>query len=90
VLSDFRPLYDCNLISAAVTITRGEDLMKYLKKLIARKYGASSTWAGRLLLVLFPHLDRWGMQPNQIDFYAQKIMFLYQNLFNSGRKLSHL
>ena len=32
VLSDFRPLYDCILISAAVTITWGEDLNEVFKE----------------------------------------------------------
>ena len=55
-LSDIRQLYECGIISAAVVITRGEDLNEAFKeitdkdgKAIFRKYGSSSTWMGRLL-----------------------------------------
>lgn len=55
-LNDIRQLYDCGLIGVAVVITRGEDLNEAFKEIndsdgkpISRKYGASSTWIGRLL-----------------------------------------
>lgn len=55
-LTDIRQLYECGIISAAVVITRGEDLNDAFKEItdsdgkpISRKYGASSTWMGRLL-----------------------------------------
>ena len=54
-LSDIRQLYECGIISAAVVITRGEDLNNVFKeitdkdgKAVFRKYGTSSTWMGRL------------------------------------------
>lgn len=60
VINDIRTLFDCNLISAAVILTRGESLNEAFKEIqdsdgkpIMRKYGASSTWVGRLL----PKLD---------------------------------
>ena len=60
VLTSFRTFYDCNLISAAVIITRSADLNSAFKEIfdtdgkpIARKYGSSSTWIGKLL----PRLD---------------------------------
>lgn len=56
VLNDLRQLHDCNLISAAVIITRSADLNEAFKeivdsdgKAVFRKYGSSSTWMGRLL-----------------------------------------
>lgn len=55
-LADIRQLYECGIISAAVVITRGEDLNDAFREIldsdgkpILRKYGASSTWMGRLL-----------------------------------------
>ncbi len=55
-LTDIRQLYECGIISAAVIITRGEDLNDAFKEIvdsdgkpISRKYGASSTWVGRLI-----------------------------------------
>lgn len=55
-LADIRQLYDCGIISVAVVITRGEDLNEAFKeitdengKAVLRKYGASSTWMGRLV-----------------------------------------
>lgn len=55
-LADIRQLYECGIISVAVVITRGEDLNEAFKaitdkdgKPVARKYGSSSTWMGRLI-----------------------------------------
>lgn len=55
-LTDIRQLYECGIISSAVIITRGEDLNDAFKEItdaegkpISRKYGASSTWMGRLI-----------------------------------------
>ena len=51
-----RTYYDCDIISAGVIITRSMDLNKVFKtvldhegKSIMRKYGASTTWMGKLL-----------------------------------------
>lgn len=60
-----RTYYDCDIISAGVIVTRSEELNDVFKtvydydkntkswKLIMRKYGASTTWIGKLL----PRLD---------------------------------
>lgn len=55
-LTDIRQLYECGIISAAVIITRGEDLNEAFKeitdkdgKAVFRKYGSSTTWMGRLI-----------------------------------------
>lgn len=45
----FRAFFDCNVISAAVLLTRSEDLNPVFKELgIMSKYGASTTWMGKL------------------------------------------
>lgn len=56
VLTSLRTSYECGLISAGVIITRSADLTDAFKKItdstgapIARKYGSSSTWMGKLL-----------------------------------------
>ncbi len=50
----FRTYYECGLISAALIITRSEELNPVFKTLgIMNKYGASTTWIGKLL----PRLD---------------------------------
>lgn len=55
-LADIRQLYECGIISTAVVITRGEDLIDAFKEItdkdgraVSRKYGASTTWMGRLI-----------------------------------------
>lgn len=51
-----RTYYDCDIISVGVIVTRSEDLIKvfnYLGKDVAKKYGASTTWMGKLI----PRLD---------------------------------
>ncbi|MDY4610063.1 MAG: BglII/BstYI family type II restriction endonuclease [Sphaerochaetaceae bacterium] len=46
----FRTFYECGIISAAVIITRSEELNGYFKMLgEMQKYGASTTWMGKLL-----------------------------------------
>jgi CRISPR-associated protein Csd2 len=46
----FRAFYECNLISAAVLLTRSEGMNTIFRKLqISAKYGASTTWMGKLL-----------------------------------------
>lgn len=56
----FRTYYDCDVISAGVIVTRAEELNDVFKtvydtdgKPIMRKYGASTTWMGKLK----PRLD---------------------------------
>lgn len=56
VLSDIRSLYEANIISAAVILTRSEDLNDAFREIVDddgkpvfRKYGSSTTWLGRLL-----------------------------------------
>lgn len=51
-----RTYYDCNVISAGIILTRSEELNDLFKELldsdgksILRKYGASTTWMGKLL-----------------------------------------
>lgn len=51
-----RTYYDCDIISAGVIITRSQELNDVFKsvldrdgKPIMRKYGASTTWMGKLL-----------------------------------------
>lgn len=48
----FRAYHECNVISAGVIITRSEELNKVFSQLgpdIKKKYGASTTWEGKLL-----------------------------------------
>ncbi|MDR1916697.1 MAG: hypothetical protein LBQ58_09005 [Synergistaceae bacterium] len=46
----FRAFYECNIISCGVIITRSEQLNPIFSKLgIKQKYGASTTWMGKLL-----------------------------------------
>ena len=48
----FRTFYECNVISCGVIITRDESLNRIfeaLRKKIKKKYGASTTWTGKLL-----------------------------------------
>ena len=50
----FRTYYECGIISAAVLITRSESLNPVFRSLgVMQKYGASTTWMGKLL----PRLD---------------------------------
>lgn len=45
----FRTFFECGVISAAILVTRSEDLNLVFKKLgIQNKYGASTTWMGKL------------------------------------------
>lgn len=49
-----RTYYECDIISVGVIITRSEELNSFFRKLgILSKYGASTTWMGKLL----PRLD---------------------------------
>lgn len=49
-----RTYYDCDIISVGVIITRSESLNPLFKELgIMPKYGASTTWMGKLI----PRLD---------------------------------
>ena len=49
-----RTYYECDIISVGIIITRSESLNEIFKKLgIMPKYGASTTWMGKLL----PRLD---------------------------------
>ena len=49
-----RTYYECDIISVGIIITRSESLNTIFKKLgIMSKYGASTTWMGKLL----PRLD---------------------------------
>ena len=48
----FRAFYDCSLISAGILLTRSETLNPVFASLgdgIKKKYGASTTWMGKLL-----------------------------------------
>ena len=48
----FRTFYECNVISCGVIITRDESLNRIFESLgkkIKKKYGASTTWTGKLL-----------------------------------------
>lgn len=46
----FRAFYDCSLISAGILLTRSESLNPIFSKLgVKTKYGASTTWMGKLL-----------------------------------------
>ena len=46
----FRTFYECNIISCGVIITRSAQLNPIFSKLgIKQKYGASTTWMGKLL-----------------------------------------
>jgi len=46
----FRTFYECNIISCGVIITRSEELNTVFRDLeIMQKYGASTTWMGKLL-----------------------------------------
>ena len=46
----FRTFFECRVISVGVLMTRSEDLDLVFKRLgIMRKYGASTTWMGKLL-----------------------------------------
>lgn len=49
-----RTYYECDIISVGIIITRSKELNETFKKLnISAKYGASTTWMGKLL----PRLD---------------------------------
>ncbi|MBC7768426.1 MAG: restriction endonuclease [Phycisphaerales bacterium] len=49
-----RTFYECGVIAAGVLVTRSESLNTIFKKLgVQQKYGASTTWMGKLL----PRLD---------------------------------
>jgi hypothetical protein len=51
----FRAFYDCSLISAGVLLTRSASLNEVftsLGKKVSGKYGASTTWMGKLLFRL--------------------------------------
>lgn len=49
-----RTYYECDLISAGIIITRSESLNEVFKMYgVMPKYGASTTWMGKLL----PRLD---------------------------------
>lgn len=46
----FRAFHECGVVSAAVLLTRSEELNPVFKKLkVMPKYGASTTWMGKLL-----------------------------------------
>ncbi|GHU70953.1 hypothetical protein AGMMS49992_04130 [Clostridia bacterium] len=46
----FRTFYECGIISCGIIITRSENLNPIFRKLgIMKKYGASTTWMGKLL-----------------------------------------
>lgn len=46
----FRAFHDCGVIGAAVLVTRSGELNDVFKKLgVMQKYGASTTWTGKLL-----------------------------------------
>ncbi|HBN80541.1 MAG TPA: restriction endonuclease [Ruminococcaceae bacterium] len=50
----FRTYYECGIISVAVLITRSESLNEIFRSIgVMQKYGASTTWMGKLL----PRLD---------------------------------
>lgn len=55
-----RTYYDCDMISAGIIVTRSEELNEFFRstigndgKALIKKYGASTTWMGKLL----PRLD---------------------------------
>ena len=49
-LSAMRMYYECNVIDVGVIVTRAEDLNSVFRRLrILKKYGASTTWMGKLL-----------------------------------------
>ncbi len=51
----FRTFYDCSLISAGILLTRSESLNPVFSRLgadVKKKYGASTTWMGKLLFRL--------------------------------------
>ena len=55
-----RTYYDCDIISAGIIVTRSEELNEIFRstigndgKALIKKYGASTTWMGKLL----PRLD---------------------------------
>lgn len=46
----FRTFYECGIISCGIIITRSEELNALFTQLkIKQKYGASTTWMGKLL-----------------------------------------
>ena len=56
----YRTYYDCDIISAGIIVTRSEELNEIFRstigndgKALIKKYGASTTWMGKLL----PRLD---------------------------------
>ena len=58
----FRTFYECGLISCGVIITRSEQLNPVFSKLgIKKKYGASTTWMGKLIPRI--HAGRHGGCP---------------------------
>ena len=45
-----RTYFDCGLIDVGVIVTRAEELNEIFKKIgVMAKYGASTTWMGKLL-----------------------------------------
>ncbi|MHB8201695.1 MAG: BglII/BstYI family type II restriction endonuclease [Acidithiobacillus sp.] len=70
----FRAFYDAGVISAAVLLTRSESLNAVFKSLgIMKKYGASTTWMGKLLYRLRAGRNGgcpvlvFGITPNVIE-----------------------
>jgi hypothetical protein len=58
----FRAFHDCGVISVAVLLTRSIELNPVFRKLgISQKYGASTTWLGKLLPRM--HANRNGGCP---------------------------
>ncbi|MDR3313585.1 MAG: restriction endonuclease [Oscillospiraceae bacterium] len=46
----FRTFYECNIISCGVIITRSEEMNRVFRQMgVMAKYGASTTWMGKLL-----------------------------------------
>lgn len=60
----FRAFHECGVVSAAVLLTRSEELNPVFKQLkVMPKYGASTTWMGKLLYRLNANrvcsVDQW-------------------------------
>jgi hypothetical protein len=77
----FRAFYDCNLISAGILLTRSSSLNPVFSSMgdvVKRKYGASTTWMGKLLYRLNASRNGgcpvlvFGITPKLIKDWKQK------------------
>ena len=88
-LMAFRTYYECRLVDVGIIITRSEDLNQVFKALdIMAKYGASTTWMGKLL----PRLEsrRNGGCPVLAVGIKKECIELYERLTGYSKRFSEI